>query len=239
MDLAIASDLTRGTFSISLTNPEGEGTTLNSLNRILDSKDEAEMYAITKEELDGLMNMDGRVRGVVLHTDAEYVRRHEGEETLCRVEEETKKMGYPIDYSKIKMMAWYPVALRGVSLFAIARTLNFSDEQLREMGRAAPKYSIITKLMLRYLVSLEMLMKRLDIYWHKNYSTGSLKGQVTDRALFIYLKNAGIPAPLFPYLEGYFLGVLGMLIGNHERVKVERREWLDEDSECCELMFKW
>ena len=197
------------------------------------------MYVISKKEIDEFMSMPGKVRGVTLYTDAEYIRRHEGEESLRHVEQETREMGYPIDYRNVKTMDWYPIGIRGVSLFAIRKALNWNDEQLRELGRTAPKYSIVTKLMLRYLVSPEMLVRRLESYWRKNYSRGYLSGKVADKSLLLYLKDSGIPEPLFPYLEGYFAGVLGMIIGNYERISIEHKKRLDGGKECYELVLKW
>lgn len=197
------------------------------------------MYTISKEGISELASRDGEVRGVVLCTDAEYIRRHEGEPALLRVEEETREMGCPIDYGQVKVMDWYPVGLRAVSLFAISKTLNWGDGQLREMGRTAPRYSIITKLMLRYFISLETLQEKLQLYWRKNYSAGSLTGKVADKSVFIRLEDFQIPPPLLIYLEGYFVGVLSMIIGNHEKIRVEEPKWMHGGSECYEFVLKW
>ena len=197
------------------------------------------MDIVSKEEIQKIMNIDGKVRGVALYTDAEYVRRHEGEEALQRVEEETREMGCPIDYSGVKAMGWYPLGIRAVSLLAIKTTMNWSDEQIKEMGRSAPKYSIITKLMLRYFVSLETLVGKLETYWRKNYSQGSLTGVIGNNSLSIYLRNFEIPALVYPYIEGYFSSVLNIVIGKGKEIKVGEWKWLPEDDKCLEMMFMW
>ncbi len=179
------------------------------------------------------------MRGVTLCTDAEYVRRHEGEEALRLVEEETKRMGYPIDYGTVKMMDWYPIGLRLVSLLAISKTLNWSDEQLREMGRAAPKYSIITKLMLRYFVSLEILAEKVGTYWRRNYSVGSMTGKVNNRSLFLRLEGFPVPQLLIHYMQGYFVGAIGMVIGNDKEIRIEETNHLQGDGECYEFILSW
>lgn len=215
--------------------------TLVSFDEILDCDcgSGTEMYAISKEQIGELVNNDGKVRGAVLHTDAEYIRRHQGEETLQRVEEETKQMGYPVAYGRVKLMDWYPVGLRAISLLAIKKILNWDDEQLKEMGRSAPAYSIITKLMLRYFVSLDILVERLQSYWNKNYSTGSLTGRLSDKSVLICLKDSQIPRPLFPYLEGYFVRAMGMIIGNQQQIRIEETRWLHRDSKCYEFALRW
>ena len=50
------------------------------------------MCTIREEEIKELAARRGRVRGGVLHTDGEYVRRHQGEEALRRVEKESKNI---------------------------------------------------------------------------------------------------------------------------------------------------
>ena len=105
---------------------EANFVSLNTLD--YDSGGGTGMYTKSREEISEIVSTKGELRGVVLCTDAEYVRQHEGEEALRRVEEETREMGYPLDYSKVKAMGWYPIGLRGVSLFAIGKTLNWDDE---------------------------------------------------------------------------------------------------------------
>ena len=197
------------------------------------------MNIVSKEEIHEIMNMDGKVRGVALYTDAEYVRRHEGEEALQRVEEETKEMGYPIDYNEIRAMDWYPLGVRAVSLLAIKKTMNWSDEQIKEMGRAAPKYSIITKLMLRYFINLETLVGKLETYWRKNYNQGSLTGIIGNKSLSLYLRDFEIPAFVYPYIDGYFSSVLSIVIGKREEIRVEEWKWLPEDEKCLKMTFMW
>ena len=197
------------------------------------------MDAISKKELDEILDYGGQVRGVVLCTDAEYVRRNHGVESLLRVEEEARRMGYPINYRKIRAMHWYPVGLRVVSLVAIQKALNLNPDKLREMGRKAPKYSIITKLMLRYFANLDILVSRLQSYWNKNYSVGSLTGKLQDKTLLICVKDCRIPKPLFPYLEGYFLAAIGMIIGNQKQTRMEEGRWMHKNGTCYEFAIKW
>lgn len=47
------------------------------------------MYGKSKEEFDEIMKSDDKVRGVVLKTDAEYVRRHKGVEAVAKAFSQT------------------------------------------------------------------------------------------------------------------------------------------------------
>lgn len=191
------------------------------------------------EEMEELARSSGEVRGAALITDVEYVRRHFGAEMLQRIEFITRELGYHIEYRAIRATEWYPVILRPVSLFAIRKALDWDDERLRKMGRSAPQYSIITKFMIRYFSSVEELAEKLQTYWHHNYSTGSLRGMVIDRSAFVCLSDFSLPPILSTYLEGYFVGVLGMVIGKNEWITVRKTERWHTHNECNDFILRW
>ena len=197
------------------------------------------MNATNKEELIEIAQKKGEARGVTFCTDAEYVRRHEGEEALRGIEGETRKMGYPIDYSEVKAMAWYSVGLRVVSLLAVQKALNWDDEQIKEMGRNAPKYSIITKLMLRYFASPEMVASRVETYWRKHWSVGSLEGKVIGQSAILHLKDFLIHPILCTYLQGYFICVAGMVVGESEKLRIEETKCMHRGDEYHEFVLGW
>ena len=190
-------------------------------------------------EIEELAAISGEVRGIPILTDAQYVRGKAGEEMLRSVELITKQLGYPIYYRKIIANEWYPVFLRVVSLLAIKEALCLDDEGLREMGKSAPNFSRITKLMHKYFVSLEELAEKLQTYWRHNYSVGSLKGMVIDRSAFICLSNFSLHPILSTYLEGYFVGVLKMVIGEDEWISVKKTERWHTERDCHDFIIRW
>jgi hypothetical protein len=136
-------------------------------------------------------------------------------------------------------MAWYPAVMRGISLLAIAKALDFQDEDLRQMGWAAPKNSIITKLMMRYFANLRILIDKLPAYWRRNYTVGSLSGKLSDHEAQLRLEVLAIPEPLFPYLEGYFTSVVSMVIGNDSNISMTNIERVNGDDICYKLVISW
>jgi hypothetical protein len=196
-------------------------------------------YASELEAATKIFGKNGKLRGVVLRTDADYVRKHYGEQALACVEIVTTEMGAPIVYDSIKAMAWYPASLRGISLLAIMRVLDFQDEDLRQMGWAAPRNSIITKLMMRYFTSLRMLVDRLPAYWRRNYEVGSLSGKLSDHSAQLLLEGLEIPPKMFPYIEGYFTSVVSMVIGNDSEIRMTNIERVVGDGACYKLVISW
>jgi len=191
------------------------------------------------DDIARVLKQSGQVRGGVLRSDAQYIRKHYGDQALGSVEAVTAVLGHPIDYDRINTMAWYPAYLRGVSLLAVTTALCFRDKELREMGWAAPRNSIITKLMMRYFASLSMLVERLPAYWRRNYTMGSLAGKLADHTVYLRLAGIEIPRQLFPYLEGYFTSVVSMVIGNDNKVIMTDIRRNDGDDRCYELLISW
>jgi hypothetical protein len=107
------------------------------------------------------------------------------------------------------------------------------------MGWAAPRNSILTKLMIRYFTSLRMLVERLQEYWSRNYTIGSLTGKQAEQALHLRLAGIEIPRQLLPYLEGYFTSVVSMVIGNDKKVIMADIERTDGDDTCYKILISW
>jgi len=191
------------------------------------------------ETLGGTAGGSGAVRGAALGSDADYVRRQAGEAALKRVELVTREMGSPIDYANIDASAWYPVALRTVSLLAITRALGWGNDELRDMGKSAPRDSAASRFKLRLFSGAERLADQLQAYWRSNYSTGSLRAIIIERSAFVCLSDFRLPPIMFVYLEGYFAGVLGMVIGKDRWLKVRRTGQWHLNSECHDFVLSW
>ena len=196
-------------------------------------------YAGEIEDATRIFKRAGKLRGVVLYTDAEYVQKHYGKQAMGYVKALTKEFGYPIAYGSIKTMGWYPAVLRGISLLAIVKALDFQADDLRQMGWAAPRNSIITKLMMRYFASLRMLVDKLPAYWRRNYTEGSLSGELYDHEAHLRLEGLDIPPKLFPYLEGYFTSVVSMVVGNDGNIRMTNIDRIDGDESCYRLVINW
>lgn len=167
-----------------------------------------------KEIISKIMSTKGEVRGAVFQTDARYIREHEGESGLNAVEEETRKMGYPIDHDEIKSMMWYPIGLRALSLLAAMKALDWDSSQIMDMGRGAPKYSLITKLILKYFISLKKVVEKAPVYWRKHYSIGSFDpGEIheDEKYLVLRLRDFKLHPVACTYLTGYYLGISEMV----------------------------
>lgn len=166
---------------------------------------------LTKEIADELMKMKGEARGITMKTDWEVVRQDYGDEGLKKVEARMAELGYPVKYSELKTMDFYPIGLDAISVFAIREIFNWDDEQVAELGAKAMKVSLFLKLFFKYFPAVGLLVRETPKMWRKYYSVGDL--EITEfhekeKYAIIALKNWPIPFPWCLTLRGYFSKIL-------------------------------
>jgi len=200
------------------------------------------MEEITKETAKKLMEIEGEVRGVVFKTDSEYLLKEEGEEGLKKLEEELEKLGYPIKFKEIKTMAFYPVGLRVLSLLAIKKVFNFNDEKIKKMGVFATKTSLIIKLFIKYFFSAQRVFyKEAPKIWRKHWTVGELTPvELNEEKKYgiLRVKNFNLHPIYCCYLEGYFSGILQMLIKT-QKITCEETKCTFRGDEYHEFLLKW
>ena len=201
------------------------------------------MEEITKEEIDKLIETKTQARGVVFKTDTEYILGEKGEEGLKKLEEELEKLGHPIKYKEIKSMEFYPAGLRALSLLAIKKTFGFDDKKIENMGLVATKKSIIVKLFVRFFLSLErVFFKEAPRIWQKHWTAGELvpvELNEEKKYAILRLENFNLhPLYCSVYLQGYFAGILQMLIKSPKMTCQETKCSLKGD-EYHEYLLKW
>ena len=171
---------------------------------------------INKETIDQLMKIKGEVRGVVLKTDEGYILKEKGEEGITQLEKKLEDLGHPIKYDQIKTMGFYPVGLRILSLLVIKELFNFNDEVIRKMGNFATKKSLIIRLFIKYFLSMErVVMKESPKMWDKHWTVGKLVPvELNEKQKYavIRIEEFNLHPVYCTYLEGYFAGIVQMLI---------------------------
>jgi hypothetical protein len=182
---------------------------------------------ITKESVKKLLEIEGEVRGVVFKTDGEYILKEKGQEGLNKLERELKNLGQPIKYKKIETLAFYPVGLRAISLLVIKKVFNFDDEKIKEMGFFATKTSLIVKLFIRHFLSIQrVFFKEAPKIWRKHWSAGEINPiELNEEKKYALLRLKGFSLhPIYCcYLEGYFRGILQMIVKSSQIMSEETK----------------
>lgn len=172
------------------------------------------MNSLSKEALEELSKIKGKVRGVVFQTDKEYVLSHFKEEGLKKLQENAKNLGLKIPYQDAETMDWYPLWWRIASLLLIKETFALEEKDIRAIGEMAPKVSFIVKFFFKLFTPLEKFSKEIPRYWREHYTVGDLevsKVSEKEKIMVLDLKDAKIHPLLCKYLEGYFERVMKFL----------------------------
>ncbi|MCD4705728.1 hypothetical protein K8R61_01465 [bacterium] len=196
---------------------------------------------ITKKEIKEIMKLKGKVRGVTLRTDAEYILNKKGEKGLERLQREILKTGEDIKYKNIKNVDWYPIGWRIVSLLVIREIFDWGDKEIKEMGHSAPKNSFIVKIIMRYFISLEKTFKEASKYWKKHYSVGRLVSDEIDlKKKYVKIKIEdfkGHPI-LCTFLEGYFSTIVGLMV-KEKKIKAIEENCPYKGDSFHKITIKW
>ena len=197
---------------------------------------------ISRETIDNLMKIKGEVRGVVLKTDEEYILKEKGKAGLEKVEQRLKGLGHPIKYKEIRTMDFYPVGLRILSLLTLREVFNFSDEEIKKIGIFATKMSLIIRLFTKYFLSVRrVVMKESPRIWSKHWTVGKLVPiKLDEEQKYAVLRVEGFDLhPIYCiYLEGYFAGILQMLVKS-PKVDTKETKCAFKGESYHEFLIKW
>lgn len=195
---------------------------------------------ITKKELDELKKIEGKVRGIGLKDILEFVLREEHEEGLKKLEDTMVNIGYSLKYKDIKSMDFYPLVLLAVFFLTIKKLFNYDNEKFQEMGRFCSRTSLILRLFMKYLVSVDKVVKETQAMYRKYFTIGNLKIVEYDKEkkyIIARVENLSIHPAHCQYLKGYFSSVIEM--ATKSSVTCKETECSYRDSEHHEFLLKW
>jgi len=197
---------------------------------------------LTKDEINKILKVEGRARGVVFQTDAKYILGKKGQAGLKKVEAAIEEIGQPISYGKeIRATGWYPLSWRVISLLVIKGTFGWGEKEIFEMGYAAPKYSFVVRALLRYFVSLDKTFNESAKYWKEHYSVGQLEApevNVEEKRLVLQLKDFRVHPILCQYFRGYFKSV-ALLTVKTDKMTIKETKCVFRGDPYHEFVIEW
>ena len=196
---------------------------------------------IKEKEIKELKKMEGKVRGVTLLTDMDYIKSNKGEKGLEKFKQSLNKTIPELDLENIKNTAWYPVGYRILSLLIIKDCFDFSNKDIIDIGYKAPKISFVVKTLMRYFVSLEKTFKEASKYWKEHWTVGQLESAFIDlkeRYLIIKIKGFKAHPVMCAYWKGYF-GAIAELSLNNKKVTVEEKKCIAGGDDHHEFWLRW
>ena len=195
---------------------------------------------ITKEVAKQLMAMKGETRGLSIKGDVEYVRHKFGQEGINKIEAEMEKLGFPVEYEKMKQMDFYPVGLEALTIVVMKKIFNFKENDYYAMGAFNSKLSFIVRLFMRYFVSLEVLAKESKKLWKKYYTVGEFKVLDIDKdkkCAIARIDNFGISKEHCHSVRGFLTNLVQMAV--NRPVKCEETKCIFSGDDHHEFSVNW
>ncbi len=188
-----------------------------------------------------LLAHPGKVKGEVFRTHAEYIRLREGEEGLKRLEEKMAELGAPINFKETKPFEWVREGVSSLSIVTAKEIFNWTDKDVFEMGRYAPKASFIIKVLIRYFVSTKKIFEEASKYWDKHFNFGSLEPveyNEEEGKLRLRVKGFKTHPTVCIFHAGYFKGVTEFTVKT-KNIDVEEVKCAHRGDDYHEFLITW
>jgi len=195
-----------------------------------------------KKEADEVMTKKGNVRGDVLRDHFLYVKEKEGEEGLKEMEKIMEELGYPLEFNDIKVLEWYPDAYCGLMLLLLKKHFGWTERDIQDMGTGVLRYSfIVTRLLLRYLVSAEKLLEAAPLTWRKHLDFGELEvveHNKEEKRIVLRTKDYDIHPLTCVYQKGYYAGLFRYTVRS-DNISVTETKCLHKGDPYHEFVVEW
>ncbi len=188
-----------------------------------------------------LLSFPGKVKGEVFRTHSEYIKKKEGEKGLKIMEDKMAELGAPINFSEIKSFEWVKEGVSSLYIVAAKEVFNWTDEDVFEMGRFAPKVSFIIKVIIQYFSSVEMVFKEAAKYWDKHFDFGSLEPVEFDKEkkkILLRINGFKTHPTVCIFHAGYFKGVTEFTVKS-SNINVKEVKCMHGGDSCHEYLITW
>lgn len=196
---------------------------------------------IKKEEIEKITQIRGNVRGAVFQSHASFIMERRGREGLKAVEKKMAGLGYLLNFKKINVGGWYPKFLSILTVVTAKDLFNWTEKDVFEMGKSAPKYSFISKMLMTYFISLGRFLAEVPKYWKKHFDTGELKvAEFNEVKKYIILReknHSSHPLMCF-YHAGYYQRIAGNVIRS-EKITIEETKCVFKGDPYHEYIIRW
>ena len=196
---------------------------------------------ISKEELEELLKIEGKVRGGGMKSYAEYILREEGKDGLEKLEDAMAKLGYPIKYKKIRELNFFPVKIEAITLVVIKKIFNYGDDKFREMAKFAIKLPfIIRRVFMSSIFQSKKIIEKSSEIWSTYYSMGNLEVasySTEKRKMIVRLKNFRAHPLHCQLINGYISNGVKMIIKKEVICTETKCTYKGDDYH--EFLLKW
>lgn len=173
-------------------------------------------YKVTKEEVKDLKKIPGKVKGVVILANIEFLEQKGSEANIQILEERLKELELGYTARELKPMQFYPEYLSVTVVLLIKEILNLDDKGVFEMGETAMKLSFFIKVLTKFFVSVKKCFEESPKYWKKHFDFGELEAvEFNELDKYVILRVHGYKFhPIMSiYHMGYFVQTACLALG--------------------------
>lgn len=200
---------------------------------------------IKKEDILNIKKIKGQARGQTIKNAFSCIEIGEGKEGLARLKKSLKELDCWLeeydDFKNIKIFKWYPFWYDAAPIIVAADIFSWDEEKIRNFGRCNQKVSFFEKTLLKYFVSLKMVVKLAPDRWKKHYSFGKM--QVIDfnpeeKHVVLRLENFFVHPVFCQLLTGYIEAAIKFVILS-KNIKVTETKCVFKGDAFHEYLIKW
>jgi hypothetical protein len=196
---------------------------------------------VTKEEADRIMKIGGNVSGAIFKGYYQYLLDKKKEGALGRIEKRLKELGYSLKLKEFSSFKWYPEAQACLICLVILEVFGWEESKAFDIGYDAPLYSIVTKLLMKY-VSVEKILKDGPKYWRKHFDFGDMKCIDYDaERSYATMRLSGFKKYhqiVYTYIRGYLVKLIEMATKS-KNVEVKQTKSLYNNDPYDEFKIDW
>lgn len=177
-------------------------------------KTSGNIVKIPKEEIKKLKSLKGEIIGTGFIEDVRFILENKGKKGLAKMEEAMAELGCP-KYGEIEDFKWYPVGCYLITLLLAKELFGWSEEMFQKMGANAVKVSLITKIMMRYFVSIRRCFEQAPRSWKMYFTAGEFEPieiNEKEKYLFLLLKDFPGHQTFCRYMEGFLKQVVSYIV---------------------------
>jgi hypothetical protein len=200
-----------------------------------------EKFHVTERGVAQILKIPGNVKGTIILTNLEYLRKKGGEGAVEKLKERIKELEIPIDLESVEHASMYPEAVSVLIVLLIKEVLNLDERGVFEMGQATVKLSPITKILTKFFLSTDVVLKRAPEYWKEYFDFGELEVPEYDiekRYAIVRLKGYKFHPLLCIYHAGYFYQI-GKIASGAKKITIEERKCVFRGDPFDEFYFTW
>jgi hypothetical protein len=170
------------------------------------------MHLLSNKDLNIINKMKGQIIDSSLKADRRFILERLKEEGLRKVEKAIADLGYSLKYENIEKYQWYPVQMDALFIVLSKKIFSWDKDSLWKWGCWAAKIYFLTKMMLKYFVSKEFLVKSANRNWRKYYTQGELVFSFEGKKDRVELKDFIIHPDHLDYFAGYLYQIAGLIM---------------------------